>query len=118
MYETVAARLVAVLLRSGKTPAGREVRGHIGRLVRRIRTHWPDTSRTICGDSHYGRHEAKAWCEAKDVDYLIGLGGNEVPDRQEPPPIPAAAQPVLKPSRTAHRQAASDAQRASFACGQ
>jgi hypothetical protein len=26
--------------------------------------HWPATKITIRGDSHYGRHEAMAWCEA------------------------------------------------------
>ena len=33
VYDTATARPVAVLLRSGKTPSGREVRGHIRRLV-------------------------------------------------------------------------------------
>src|SRR6267378_3305177 len=42
-------------------PPGREVRGHIRRLVRRLRTHWPHTRLTIRGDSHYGRHQAMAW---------------------------------------------------------
>ena len=37
VYETATARPVAVLLRSGKTPSGREVRGQIRRLLRRIR---------------------------------------------------------------------------------
>ena len=64
VYETATSRPVAVLLRSGKTPSGREVRGQIRRLVRRIRTHWPRTKLTIRGDSHYGRQEAMAWCEA------------------------------------------------------
>ena len=82
VYETATARPVAVLLRSGKTPSGREVRGHIRRLVRRIRMHWPHTRLTIRGDSHYGRHEAMAWCEANGVDYIFGLGGNDVLDRQ------------------------------------
>ena len=82
VYETATARPVAVLLRSGKTPSGREVRGHIRRLIRRIRTHWPTTTLTIRGDSHYGRHEAMAWCEANGIDYIFGLGGNEVLDRQ------------------------------------
>src|SRR5450631_3020192 len=81
IYDTATARPVAVLLRSGKTPSGREVRGHIRRIVRRIRTHWPTTKLTIRGDSHYGRHEAMAWCEANRVDYIFGLGGNEVLDR-------------------------------------
>jgi hypothetical protein len=82
VYDTATARPVAVLLRSGKTPSGREVRGHIRRLVRRIRTHWPSTKLTIRGDSHYGRHQAMAWCEANGVDYIFGLGGNTALDRQ------------------------------------
>src|SRR6201991_3771863 len=81
VYETAAGRPVAVLLRSGKTPSGREVRGQIRRLVRRIRIHWPATKITVRGDSHYGRHEAMAWCEANGVDYIFGLGGNGVLDR-------------------------------------
>jgi Transposase DDE domain group 1 len=81
VYDTATARPVAVLLRSGKTPSGREVRGQIRRLVRRIRIHWPDTKLTIRGDSHYGRHEAMTWCEANGVDYIFGLGSNTVLDR-------------------------------------
>jgi hypothetical protein len=82
VYETATGRPVAVLLRSGKTPSGREVRGQIRRLVRRIRTHWPATKITIRGDGHYGRHEAMAWCEANGVDYIFGLGGNDAIDRK------------------------------------
>jgi hypothetical protein len=81
VYDTATARPVAVLLRSGKTPSGREVRGHIRRIVHRIRRHWPHTKITFRGDSHYGRHEAMAWCEANGVDYIFGLGGNDVLDR-------------------------------------
>src|SRR5271165_3104151 len=82
VYETATGRPVAVLLRSGKTPSGREVRGQVRRLVRRIRTHWPATKITIRGDGHYGRHEAMAWCEAHGVDYIFGLGGNDAIDRK------------------------------------
>lgn len=90
VYETATARPVAVLLRSGKTPSGREVRGQIRRLVRRIRMHWPTTKVTIRGDSHYGRHEAMTWCEANAVNYIFGLGGNDVLDRK----VEAAADDV------------------------
>jgi hypothetical protein len=31
----------------------KEVRGHLRRLIRRIRLHWPDTAITIRGDSHF-----------------------------------------------------------------
>ena len=81
VYDTATARPVAVLLRPGKTPSGAEIRGHLRRLVRRIRTHWPDTRLTIRGDGHYGRPEVMAWCEANGVDYIFGLPGNAVLDR-------------------------------------
>src|SRR6202451_1001371 len=57
------------------------VHGHQQRLVRRIRSHWPNTRLTIRGDGHYGRPEVMAWCEANGVDYIFGLAGNAVVDR-------------------------------------
>ncbi len=53
VYDTATSRPVEMLLRPGKTPSGAEVRGCVRRLVRRIRTHWPDTRLTIRGDGHY-----------------------------------------------------------------
>lgn len=81
VYDTATSRPVAVLLRPGKTPSGTEIRGHLRRLVRRIRSHWPATRLTIRGDGHYGRPEVMAWCEANGVDYILGLPGNAVLDR-------------------------------------
>ena len=60
VYDTATSRPVAVLLRPGTTPSGKEVRGYLRRLVRRIRRHWPQTRITIRGDSHYGRPEVMA----------------------------------------------------------
>src|SRR3954454_17069467 len=77
VYDTATSRPVAVLLRPGKTPSGREVRGHLRRLLREIRRHWPRTHITIRGDSHYGRPEVMEWCEASGVDYVFGLSGND-----------------------------------------
>jgi hypothetical protein len=79
VYDTATARPVAVLLRPGKTPSGEEIRGHLRRLVRRIRQ--PTTRITIRGDSHYGRPEVMAWCEANGLDDIFGLSGNAVLDR-------------------------------------
>jgi hypothetical protein len=81
VYDTATSRPVAILLRPGKTPTGDEIRGHLRRLVCRIRRHWPDTRLTIRGDSHYGRPEVMAWCEAHGLDYIFGLSGNAVLDR-------------------------------------
>ena len=81
VYDIATSRPVAMLLRPGKTPSGHEVRSHVRRLVRRIRSHWPTTRLTIRGDGHYGRPEVMAWCEANAVDYIFGLPGNAVLSR-------------------------------------
>jgi Transposase DDE domain group 1 len=78
VYDAASGHCVATILRPGKTPDGREVRGHLRCLIRRIRLHWPNTRITIRGDSHYARPEAMAWCEANDVQYLFGLSTNAV----------------------------------------
>lgn len=78
VYDTATGRPVAMLLRTGKTPTGAEAAGHIRRLVRQIRRHWPTTHITIRGDGHYGRPEVMDWCEANGVDYILGLPTNAV----------------------------------------
>jgi hypothetical protein len=77
VYDTEKSRPVAVILRPGKTPSGVEVRSHLRRLVRRIRTRWPATRVLFRGDGHYARPEAMTWCEDNDVDYVFGLPGTK-----------------------------------------
>ena len=68
---------MAVVLRPGKTPSGVEVRAHLRRLVRHIRTRWPNTRITFRGDGHYARPEAMTWCENNGIDYIFGLSGTK-----------------------------------------
>jgi DDE family transposase len=82
VYDIATSRPVAILLRPGKTPSGIEIRSHLRRLVRRIRSHWPTTRLTVRGDGHYGRPEVMTWCEANDLRYIFGLPGNPVLTRQ------------------------------------
>lgn len=76
VYEAGSGRPVAFVLRPARTPSGREIRGHVRRLIRRIRAHWPGTRITLRGDGHYARPEVMAWCEAQGIDYIFGLPGN------------------------------------------
>jgi Transposase DDE domain group 1 len=78
IYDADTGHCVLTILRPGKTPDGREIRGHLRRLVRRIRMHWPATAITFRGDSHYGRKEVMDWCERNDVTYILGLAPNKV----------------------------------------
>ena len=100
VYDTATSRPVAFLLRPGKTPSGMEVRNHLRRLIGRIHQHWPRTRITIRGDSHYGRPEVMAWCEANGVDYILGLAGNNTVRRL----FDAAADDVCVRRAEAHGQ--------------
>ncbi|MGY4501241.1 hypothetical protein ACVWYH_005172 [Bradyrhizobium sp. GM24.11] len=77
VYDTEKSRPVAVVLRPGKTPGGVEVRAHLRRLIRHIRTRWHNTRITFRGDGHYARLEAMAWCENNGIDYVFGLSGTK-----------------------------------------
>jgi hypothetical protein len=89
VYETATGRPVAFVLRPAKTPSGKEIAGHVRRLIRRIRMHWPGTRITLRGDGHYARPEVMAWCEAEGIDYIFGLPGNAA--LKSDPVIAAAA---------------------------
>ena len=78
IYDAATGRPVAMILRPGKTPTGKEIRGHLRRLMRLIRREWPNTRILIRGDSHYGRPEVMAWCDKAGIDYVFGLAGNKV----------------------------------------
>ncbi|WP_053086175.1 IS1380 family transposase [Nitratireductor soli] len=81
IYDAATGRPVAMILRPGRTPTGKEIRGYLRRLVRMIRGRWPATRILIRGDSHYGRAEVMAWCEDNGIDYLFGPPGNKVLQR-------------------------------------
>ena len=79
IYEAGTGRPVAMILRPGKAPRGKEIRGHLRRLVRRIRCRWPTTRILIRGDSHYGRAEvtrvcASSFCGASPCGVLVVCG--------------------------------------------
>jgi hypothetical protein len=76
--DAATGHCVTTILRPGKTPNGREVRGHLRRLTRSIRRHWPNTRILFRGDSHYGRVEAMECCENNGVTYIFGLAPNKV----------------------------------------
>jgi hypothetical protein len=78
IYEAITGKPVAVFLRPGKTPTGQEVAGVLRHVVRHLRARWPAVDIVIRGDSHYGRPEARAWCERNKVGYIFGLAGNPV----------------------------------------
>jgi hypothetical protein len=49
----------------------------VARLVQQIRQTWPEARMIVRGDSGFCREELMAWCEANQVDYVLGLAQNE-----------------------------------------
>jgi hypothetical protein len=79
IYEARSGKPVAMILREGKTPSGKEVRTVLKHVIKRIRGHWPKVHILVRGDSHYGRVEAMEWCEqTPGIDYVFGFAGNDV----------------------------------------
>ncbi len=66
-------RFVSALLRPAKRPKGVEIRAFLRRLVRAIRSHWPEVEILIRADSHYSCPEVIDWCRANGVDFILGL---------------------------------------------
>ncbi len=76
IYEATSGKLVATILRPGKTPSGREVRAILKRVIRRIRKNWPRVEILVRGDSHYAVPEALDWLDDNAIAYVFGLAGN------------------------------------------
>ena len=69
-------RFVTALLRPGRRPGGREIRGFLRRLVGAIRATWPRVEILLRADSHYTAPEVLDWCRANRVDWVLGLAPN------------------------------------------
>ncbi|MDX8443966.1 IS1380 family transposase, partial [Mesorhizobium australafricanum] len=66
-------RFVGAVLRPARRPSGAEIRPHLRRLVRAIRSNWPNTRILIRADSHYCSPQVIDWCRANDVDFILGV---------------------------------------------
>ena len=66
-------RFVTAVLRPAKRPRGVEIRGHLRRLVRAIRAHWPRVEILVRADGHYGVPEVIDLCRAMDVRFMLGV---------------------------------------------
>ena len=66
-------RPVAAMLRPAKRPTGAEARAFLRRLVREIRSHWPQVEILIRADSHYCAPEVLDVCRAERLDFVLGV---------------------------------------------
>src|SRR5438132_12456290 len=66
-------RFITAVLRPAKRPGGKEIRAFLRRLLRAIRTNWPNPQILLRADSHYCCPEVLDWCRVNGLDYVLGV---------------------------------------------
>lgn len=76
LYMFCGRHLLAAKLRPSSLDAAHGSVAEVARIVGQIRTRWPKTIIVIRADSGFCRDDLMTWCEANNVQYVLGLAGN------------------------------------------
>ena len=76
LYIFCGRHLLAAKLRTSRVDAADGSVTEVARIVAQIRVRWPETTVLIRADSGFCRDDLMTWCEANDVQYVLGLAGN------------------------------------------
>lgn len=76
LYIFCGRHLLAAKLRTSSVDAADGSVAEVARIVGQIRSRWPTTTIVIRADSGFCRDDLMTWCEANDVQYVLGLAGN------------------------------------------
>ena len=76
LYVFCGRHLLAAKLRTSSVDAADGSVAEVARIVAQIRARWPRTTIVIRADSGFCRDDLMTWCEANDVQYVLGLAGN------------------------------------------
>jgi hypothetical protein len=77
LYVFCGPHLLVSKLRRASLDAADGAVEEVARVVARIRARWPSTRIMLRADSGFARDDLMAWCEANDIDFLLGLAQNE-----------------------------------------
>ena len=77
LYVFCGEHLLCARLRPADIDASAGSVGELARIVAQIRARWPAVKILVRADSGFCRENLMAWCEAHDVDYVLGLARNE-----------------------------------------
>jgi hypothetical protein len=69
--------LLVSKLRTADVDGASGTKEELERVVRHIRSRWPSVKITVRADSGFCRDEILSFCEQNQVDYVIGLSGNQ-----------------------------------------
>jgi len=73
LYVFCGSHLLVAKLRRASLDAGDGAVEEVARVVARIRARWPAIRILLRADSRFAREDLMAWCEANDVDFMLGL---------------------------------------------
>ena len=76
LYIFCGEHLLCARLRPSDIDASLGSVKQLDRIVRHIRTEWPEVRIIIRGDSGFCRDSIMSWCEANNVDFVLGLAKN------------------------------------------
>jgi hypothetical protein len=117
VFEGLTGRFITAVLRPGKTPTGAENALIMKRVIKALRSVWPETHFILRGDGHFSNPELMQLClEDGHSDFIFGVAGNQVLKRLATPHLKVARQvyerrcdharferqPLPPPTRTYH----------------
>ena len=82
LYVFAGEHVLCARLRPSHIDPSAGSRKEIERIVRRIRTVWPEVKIVLRGDAGFCREELMAWCEASQVDYVFGMARNPLLEKR------------------------------------
>lgn len=69
---------IGALLREGTASASKYTHSMLTRIIKRIRSYWPDVEIKIRGDCGFGNPKMYKICEKKGLSYVLGIASNNV----------------------------------------
>jgi hypothetical protein len=103
LYIFCGRHLLAARLRPANIDGAAGAVEEVARIVAQIRAQWPDVEIILRADSGFCREPLMAWCEANDVNYVLGLAKNKR--------LIGNIQTELAAAKTAHEESAEPARR-------
>lgn len=76
VYDGLTGRVIATIIRPGKTPTDQEIISLLKRIVKQIRTHFPKTLLIFRADGHHSKPAVHEWCKIQSVAFVLGQPKN------------------------------------------
>ena len=100
IYEGLSGKLITTILKPGRRSKNLNVFAILSRLVKRLRSQWPDTLIIVRGDGHFCSHQLMDWCKGQnEVHFVTGLTGNSALNKLAEVTIKAAQKQYKRTER-------------------